>query len=540
MPQKYVIACLYILGAIVTVFAFSVDVMEVDAAQYAALAMEMLQSGEYLEVYQRGEAYNSMGYPDKPPLLFWLAALGYKIFGIGNVGYKIASVLSAFIGAYSLFKFTLSLYNKSVATKALVIYSVSIAFFLMITDIRTDTLLTGWIVFAVWQLHEYITHKTWKSLILGFTGIALAMLAKGPLGIMVPALAIGFHLILHKNFKEIFNWKWLLGIVWVLILLSPMLYGLYSQWGLENGIKYYFWTQSFGRITGENVWKNDSDPFFFIHTFLWSALPWSLIGVAAFSYRIKLLFQHFFRISTAEFYSLGGFLLPFVALSNSHFKLPHYLYVCLPFAAIFISKFIEDYLITKRIYIKSALGINYLFHAFLFLGIAFFVSFWIFPGSIFWLIALLSVICILIYLKFSYFAKTAILTLAFLIFAAGYFYPKLLSFQATSTAGTIIHESDFQYVPVYIEGEISESVFALEFYAKQRAGVFVSKKDTLAMAWIYTSNPVLTKSQFDNYRIVETYNLKHFPVTHLNFKFLMDSNKEKNFTKRHLFLIKLK
>ncbi len=540
MPQKYVIACLYILGAIVTVFAFSVDVMEVDAAQYAALAMEMLQTGEYLEVFQRGEAYNSMGFPDKPPLLFWLAALGYKIFGIGNIGYKIASVISAFIGAYSLFRFTQNLYNKAVATKAVIIYTVSVAFLLMISDIRTDTLLTAWIIFAVWQLHQFITQKSWRSFFLGFTGIALAMLAKGPLGIMVPALAIGFHLILNKNFKEIFNWKWLLGIAWVLILLSPMLWGLYSQWGFENGIKYYFWTQSFGRITGENVWKNESDPFFFIHTFLWSALPWSLFGLAAFFVRMKFLYKHLIRFSSAEFYSLGGFLFPFIALSNSHFKLPHYIYVCLPFAAIFTANFIEDYLESKRIYVKSFLGVNYFLHALLFLSLALFITVWVFPSQFYWLTFLLSVSCVLVFLKFSYFEKTALLSLFFLMFMASNFYPKLLSFQATSTAGTIINESDFQYVPVYIQGDVTESVFALEFYSKQRAQLFLPEKVMANMAWVYTADAEYASLRVDEFEVIKKYNLKHYPVTHLNFSFLMDKQKNENFTKRYLFLIKVK
>lgn len=80
------------------------------------------------------------------------------------------------------------------------------------------------------------------------------MMAKGPIGAVAPALALGSHWLLKKDWQKIFNLKWLIAMIIVLILLMPMCYGLYKQFGFE-GIKFFFWTQSFGRITGENVWK---------------------------------------------------------------------------------------------------------------------------------------------------------------------------------------------------------------------------------------------------------------------------------------------
>ena len=57
----------------------SIDVMDVDASQYASIAMEMLQGGSWLEVQHR-----HADYLDKPPLLFWASALSYALFGISK------------------------------------------------------------------------------------------------------------------------------------------------------------------------------------------------------------------------------------------------------------------------------------------------------------------------------------------------------------------------------------------------------------------------------------------------------------------------
>ena len=45
-----------------------VDIMEVDAGQYASMSLEMLKSGDYLHLVDRGQDYL-----DKPPLIFWMS-----------------------------------------------------------------------------------------------------------------------------------------------------------------------------------------------------------------------------------------------------------------------------------------------------------------------------------------------------------------------------------------------------------------------------------------------------------------------------------
>ena len=105
------------------------------------------------------------------------------------------------------------------------------------------------------------------------------MLAKGPIGFIIPVIAIGFHLLITKQWKKLFDWHWLLVLPVVLIVLAPMLYGLYTQFDLHpekeaygikgpSGIEFFFWTQSFGRITGESEWQNETSFFYFFQTIL--------------------------------------------------------------------------------------------------------------------------------------------------------------------------------------------------------------------------------------------------------------------------------
>ncbi|MEO1382904.1 MAG: glycosyltransferase family 39 protein, partial [Bacteroidota bacterium] len=163
-----------------------IEIMEVDAAQYASISLEMMESGSFLEVYHRGDDYL-----DKPPLLFWLSAFSFQIFGVNEITYKLPSILVLMLGLYALFRFTRMWYDKETALLATVILGFTQAFFLITNDVRTDGLLTGWVIFAVWQLSSFIRSGNWGNLILGSLGVGLAMMTKGPIGIILPGAAIG-------------------------------------------------------------------------------------------------------------------------------------------------------------------------------------------------------------------------------------------------------------------------------------------------------------------------------------------------------------
>ena len=144
----------YIMGIV------NIDVMDVDASQYASISREMLENGDYLQVkHRQGD------YLDKPPLLFWTSALSFKIFGIGLWQYRLFSLLLSILGIWSVYQLGKSLYDKLTGQFSALILASTQAFFLINHDVRTDTLLCGAIAFAVWQLHSFLATNAWKNLI---------------------------------------------------------------------------------------------------------------------------------------------------------------------------------------------------------------------------------------------------------------------------------------------------------------------------------------------------------------------------------------
>lgn len=330
------------------------DVMDVDASQYASISMEMLQNGSWLEVHHRGADYL-----DKPPLLFWLSAGSFALFGIGNWTYKLPSLLAALLAAWSVYRFCLLYYTHKASRQAAFMLLSALGLIVICNDVRTDTLLLGATTCAIWQLAEYLKHERLRYLFGGFFCIGLAMLAKGPIGLVVTGFGVGTHLLLSGQWRAIFKWQWLLGLLVTALVLAPMCWGLWRQFDLHpeklvnerhgvSGLYFFFWEQSFGRVTGENVWHNDASAFYFLHVYLWAFLPWCLLLPGAFWQQGKNAVERQFKTATGqqknryrlglvEYISLGAFTLSFIALSTSQYKLPHYIFITLPWAAVLVA-----------------------------------------------------------------------------------------------------------------------------------------------------------------------------------------------------------
>jgi 4-amino-4-deoxy-L-arabinose transferase-like glycosyltransferase len=541
---------------------FSVDIMDVDSAQYASISREMVEGGSYLEVKNNGQDYL-----DKPPLIFWVTSIFFQLFGYSNFTFKIGSFLFTLLGVYSTFRLGKFLYHARVGRLAAAILFTCQAFFLFNNDVRTDTILTGSIIFAIWQLVEWLHHKKWKWLLGAAVGIALAMLAKGPVGLMVPVLAISSYLVGKGRWADFFNWQYLVIIALVGVMLAPMLYGLYTQFDLQpeksvpmitpdgykyetgvSGLKFYLWTQSFGRITGENTWSNNSGPFFFIHNFLWSFLPWALLFAIAFFSRITQVVKISLKgEKLPELLTIGGFLLPFLALSMSEFKLPHYIFVLYPLAAVLLASWWEEgvwkyklkgfkiaALVTQSIILlASGLALYFLYFRF-FKGAPLYLPLLtglLLAGAVYFLLKWKKSSVMLI-------MASVWISLAINFTLNGWFYPNLLKYQWGSEMANYIEENDIDASTVY---EYYTFTYSFNFYAGRTADVVIDeiiehKLKKGKEVHVITADPYLQDLRSD-FKVHTLYTFGSHSVTLLNMKFLDPATRAQ--TLKPIYLVKI-
>ncbi|MBS1647729.1 MAG: glycosyltransferase family 39 protein [Bacteroidetes bacterium] len=544
---QYRYAWCFLAIAVVYFFNLFIDVMDIDAAQYFSTSREMLATGRYLQVYSGGNDYL-----DKPPMLFWLSALSFKLFGIHNFSYKIPAILMLVLAIYATYQFTKEWYNKQTAVVAALVLCSTQGFFLMSNDVRTDGVLTGFLMCAIWQLSLFIKKARLKNLCWGALALGGAMLTKGPIALVIAGFAIGGDLLLKRKWNLIFNWRWLLMLGIIIIVLLPMCYGLYMQFDLHpeknvyglqgpSGIKFFFWTQSFGRITGDIYWDNGAGFFFLFHTILWDFAPWIVFLIPALLFALTNIIKTKGKASSQnEYISFFGFILSLLAISCSSFKLPHYVFPLFPMAAVLTAHFIVWIYESKK---KAAHYVSRIFFGLmnLFFLAPFLCFLFIFPPPT----PFLPVFIFLLYFLFWYlFLKTQSLDalllpamLACFVFGltmAVCFYPNLLQYQAEGQAGKEAFrrntpEDMFYY---YNTHSLSMDAYAQRYVScAQLDSLPRYKKGTL----IYTDSLGMKKvMQHGNgaYKLIRQY--KRFYVTALDIRFIIKETRPTTLEKRYL------
>lgn len=488
--------------------------MDIDSAQYAAMSMEMWQNQSFLEITNLGKPYL-----DKPPLIFWLSSLSMGVLGFNAWAFKLPTFLSTCLGFYSIYRLAHRIGGHNTAQKAFLILASSVAWLVFNNDVRTDALLANFVIFSCWQFVEWYLFRKFIHFLGIAIGTAMAMLAKGPIGAIAVSVWGASWLFFHRKWKLIFNIRWILLAFIILLLLIPMCWGLYKQHGWE-GIRFYFWTQSFGRITGESPWINHPNPGYFFPVLAWSFLPWTLFLVSGL---LAIVLKKIEWEPTDKALFTSSLLL-FAALSISKYKLPHYIFIIIPWLSVLTVRFIS---IKKGVLSNSFISvftwILWMFSVF-FIPIFFLVFFPSVP-RIFWFFWFsMIILSFLIILKQKEF-KIAIAAIMATIFIAlnAWIYPALLSFQGTSEIGKIARNKKISPEEIRVIMAYPAYAFTFAYHhipVESNPSLVYEELQHINHLWVILDEPSKKYMQKIGIQVIEEYRKDYYPVTRLKPQFL--------------------
>ncbi|MGB5273228.1 MAG: glycosyltransferase family 39 protein [Flavobacteriaceae bacterium] len=534
----------YLAGMFATLF-------ENDSAQFAVMAMRMVQENDFLSLFKGPEEYL-----DKPHLHYWLAALAYKIFGLHDWAYRIPALLATLMGAYSCYGLGKLLYDRDTGKLAALIFMTSQTIILSVIDVRTDAVLTGFAILAIWQLAAYIETKNLKHVILGAFAAGMAFSTKGQIALLVVGFPIICHLYFTRKWQRLFDWRVLVAVLIFAVSIAPMLYAYYHQFDLHpekiirgrgerSGLFFIFWEQSFERMSGEGIGKNSSDYFFFFHTFLWVFLPWTVLGLAAYLSRAKQLIRLRFHYRPgSELLTFGGITLIFVVISFAQFKLPHYLNIVMPLFSVLTASYLNGlYQASRSKTIKLMLGIQYFILGVIFIAVSF-VVFFVFklerPIDYLWMFLLGSLAIYYCLKREAYFPRiitvAAISAIALNAVLNAHFYPALLKYQAGSEMAMRIAKEEIPVDKIY---KLSERyTWSMDFY-NQRPVIISSIEEIkdLNDIWVYLTDDELNELRDLGFDWDRQFTEEDFRITRLQAKFLDPSTRIRVLNKMHLIHI---
>ncbi len=454
-----------------------IPIIAPDGALYATIAKNMVLHSDYINLFAEGRDWL-----DKPHFPFWVTALSFNCFGFTTWAYKLPAIIFLLMGARYTYLFAKNLYNAEVALWSVLILLTAQHIIISNNDVRAEPYLTGLIIAAVYHFYKSYTTKNSWHLLFACAFATCAVMTKGMFALIPVGGAIAGHLIIKKQWSELFNLRWLMAVVLILLLIMPELYCLYQQFDLHpekvvfghnhaSGIRFFFWDSQFGRFFNTGPIKGHGDPTFFIHTTLWAFLPWSLLLFAA-------IFQYFKKYGKqamqAEWYCICGSLLTFLVFSASKFQLPFYLNIVYPFFAILTAQYMVRLSNEKSL---NAVRITQITVVTLMLMLVIALQVFFRPESMNWFTAMLLVgLLVALFLVPARvggpsYQKTAIITFMGACVVNLYlnlaFYPSLLKYQSGSEAAMWINQNNPQKLPVLQCIHTNDYGYPLEFYLNQ-------------------------------------------------------------------------
>lgn len=539
IPLKYWLTALVLILIYLANFRFD---LVIDAGKYAAVSKNIFDSGDLIRLKIFDEPYDQ-----KPPFMFWLAVLSFKIFGLSNFSFKLPTFLFTLFGTFATFKLGDSLYNNRTGILAAIMLIASQCMLLYNNDTHTDVVLTMCIVIALWQLHQFIRERNWWNYLAGSVFVGFAVITKGPIGMAMPVFAIVSHILITKNYKLLSPLYWAPGLLIISTIATPALVGLYQQFGLD-GLKFFFWTNNAGRITGTYT-GNNNDFTFYLHTVGYLFLPFSLLTYFGVFQEIKSWVSSRFSFENSREGLTMAIPIFLTILSVSKMKSPHYMLPVIPLIAIITAKW-TDRIIQGNLFSQKApktlILIQYIVMTILIVG-SLLIPIVFFPINDLWFwIPVITLIGSTFYVAFKSTTITeklvhvpimAILSVNLILTL--HFFPQIFTYNATPIASRDFNNAGSEKATLFVMNNLD---YEISFYAKNHPQVVsdstLSKLELVDEPWVYTDS-LGRRALVEEYPEAETFkHYKYKRISKIGLKFLLPS---KRFSQLgNMYLIKVK
>src|ERR1700722_39689 len=177
---------------------------DVDAVQ-AQIARNMLTSGDWVTARLDG-----VPYLEKAPLIYWLIAGSFQVFGATDWAARIPMVLAALALAWVTTAFGIWGFGRRAGFYAGLCISTCFGLFLFTRILIPDVMLTGSIALSMWAflraIDERETRPRWWAFVMA-ASLGTSLLFKSLVGIVFPIAAALIYLAITRQLFNARVWK---------------------------------------------------------------------------------------------------------------------------------------------------------------------------------------------------------------------------------------------------------------------------------------------------------------------------------------------
>ena len=308
MKPKFIIL-LFLIAVIVPFLYSNWGLTESSEARYAEIGREMYRSGDYLHPTLLG-----IGHYHKPPVTYYLTALGYSIAGVNEYGARLFLQVSLLFQLLLVYLIADLLYkDKKISLAATLIYFSFPIVQIAAKNLTTDAYLTTFIFASIYFFIRYRQKDRSAFLLLFYLFSGFAFLTKGPVAVLPQFIFAVIYLRTNK-LKFRFGSVQIFGLIFFLLISASWFIVLLVQ--DHDFLNYFVEYQLVKRVSGNTF--NRSKPFWYYFLFM------PAVGLPAFLYFFDKVVSFFKKQFPAErradILLLLPFLIMFLVFSFSFFQ----------------------------------------------------------------------------------------------------------------------------------------------------------------------------------------------------------------------------
>jgi len=308
-----------------------------DEGRYVEIPREMVATGDYLT-----PRLNGLKYFEKPVLFYWLEAFSIKLFGLNEFTLRLWPALFALFGCLGVAVTGARLFGRLSGLLASAILATSLLYYGMSRAIILDMPVTVLITLALLSFLIGIQEAPGKRrlLYLGafYAFTALAVLAKGLIGLLIPGMVISAWIVLFNEWRILRTIYLPAGTALFLLIAAP--WHILVNRANPEFFHFYFIQEHFLRYL-TTMHSRYQPAWFFVPIVLLGLFPWSAFLIQAVKHNLPSSWQDRHEHRNAVFLMLWAGLV-FLFFSASGSKLVPYILPVFPPLALLIGRYLAD------------------------------------------------------------------------------------------------------------------------------------------------------------------------------------------------------
>lgn len=228
---------------------------DIDEGLNAEAAREMLARGDWITPTFNGEPRTA-----KPALLYWLQMLSYLALGVNELAARLPSALAAWASVLLTYELARRMFDPHTGLLAGLVLSSSVEFSLLAHAATQDSVLLACTMFTFYAFWRGAADggRTWFVP----TGITagLAVLAKGPVGLLLPAMIIGLFFVWNAQWRRLADRRLAAGAIAFTLVALPW-YVAVSVATQGGFIREFWWKHNVHRFL--QPMQNHSGPLYY-------------------------------------------------------------------------------------------------------------------------------------------------------------------------------------------------------------------------------------------------------------------------------------